>query len=139
MRAKSRNVPAKRPFVIHCFAPVIVQPSPSGSALVRSDPASDPADPRWDWVTIAPVRALRFVPLDELKRIPELAGSRLLARGNRLSVLPLSDEEFAALVSYADRGRLDALPGAAAGARTPDATTSGSGAAGRRKRTSSTA
>ena len=43
VRAKSRNVPAYRPFVIHCFAPVIRQPSPSGSARVRSAPASDPA------------------------------------------------------------------------------------------------
>src|SRR6266498_2894998 len=43
VRAKRRNVPAKRPFVIHCFAPVIAQPSPAGSALVRSAPASEPA------------------------------------------------------------------------------------------------
>jgi predicted RNA-binding protein with PUA-like domain len=65
------------------------------------DPASDPTDPRWDWVTVEPVQALRFVPLDELKAIPELADSRLLARGNRLSVLPLTDAEFASLVSHA--------------------------------------
>jgi predicted RNA-binding protein with PUA-like domain len=66
------------------------------------DPASSPDDPRWDWVTVAPVRELRFVSLDVLKTLPELAGSRLLARGNRLSVLPLSDEEFAAIVRRAD-------------------------------------
>ena len=52
------------------------------------DPTSEPADPRWDWVTVAPVRKLRFVPLDELRTMPELAECRLLARGNRLSVLP---------------------------------------------------
>ena len=28
--------------MIHCFAPVIVQPSPSASARVRSEPASEP-------------------------------------------------------------------------------------------------
>ena len=66
------------------------------------DPTSDPADPRWDWVTVAPVRPLRFVPLDELRAMPELAESRLLARGNRLSVLPLTDAEFDAIVR---RGR----------------------------------
>ncbi|MGH9132322.1 MAG: EVE domain-containing protein, partial [Ilumatobacteraceae bacterium] len=66
------------------------------------DPASDPADPRWDWVTVAPVRALRFIPLDELRSMPELASSRLLARGNRLSVLPLTDAEFDAIVRRAD-------------------------------------
>ncbi len=62
------------------------------------DPTSDPADPRWDWVTVAPVRKLRFVPLDELRTMPELAESRLLARGNRLSVIPLADHEFDAIV-----------------------------------------
>jgi predicted RNA-binding protein with PUA-like domain len=68
------------------------------------DPASDPADPRWDWVTVAPVRALRFVPLDELKALPELANSRLLAKGNRLSVFPLADAEFDAIVRAGRRG-----------------------------------
>ena len=43
VRAKSRNVEACSPFVIHCLAPVIVQPSPFGSAFVRSEPASEPA------------------------------------------------------------------------------------------------
>lgn len=62
------------------------------------DPTSDPADPRWDWVTVAPVRRLRFVPLDELRTMPELANCRLLAKGSRLSVLPLTDAEFDAIV-----------------------------------------
>ena len=66
------------------------------------DPASTPEAPRWDWVTIAPVRALRYVPLDELRTIPELAGSRLLARGTRLSVLPLTEEQFLAIVRAAE-------------------------------------
>ena len=67
------------------------------------DPASKPSDPRWDWVFVAPVRPLRFIPLDELRTMPELADCRLLARGNRLSVIPLTDAEFAAIVDRADR------------------------------------
>jgi predicted RNA-binding protein with PUA-like domain len=63
------------------------------------DPGSDPSDPRWDWVTVAPVKRLRFVSLDELRTMPELAECRLLARGNRLSVIPLTDDEFAAIVA----------------------------------------
>ena len=35
-------MPARDPFVIHCFEPEIRQPSPSGSAVVRSEPASEP-------------------------------------------------------------------------------------------------
>lgn len=68
------------------------------------DPKSDPADPTWDWVTVAPVKALkRFVPLEELRTIPELAECRLLARGNRLSILPLTDAEFDAIVAAGSR------------------------------------
>lgn len=67
------------------------------------DPASKPEDPRWDWVTVAPVKKLPFVSLDELKSIPELAECRLLAKGNRLSVMPLREEEFDAIVAYATR------------------------------------
>jgi predicted RNA-binding protein with PUA-like domain len=65
------------------------------------DPASKPEDPRWDWVTVAPVRRLPFVPIDELRGLPGLAQSRLLARGNRLSVFPLTDAEFDTIVRYA--------------------------------------
>jgi predicted RNA-binding protein with PUA-like domain len=62
------------------------------------DATSRRDDPRWDWVTVAPVkRFARYVPLDELRTLPELATCRLLARGNRLSVMPLTDAEFAAI------------------------------------------
>ena len=67
------------------------------------DPASKPTDPRWDWVTVAPVKKLPFVSLEELKSIPELANCRLLAKGNRLSVMPLEEHEFEAMVTYATR------------------------------------
>ena len=54
-------------------------------------------------MTVAPVRALPFVSLDELRTLPELAECRLLAKGNRLSVLPLRDGEFDAIVEFAQR------------------------------------
>ena len=63
------------------------------------DPGAKPEDPRWVWVTVAPVRELEFVSLDELRSMPELANCPLLARGNRLSVMPLTDEEFAAITA----------------------------------------
>jgi predicted RNA-binding protein with PUA-like domain len=68
------------------------------------DARSKPEAPLWDWVTIAPVRKFRrLVPLDELKAMPEMVGSRLLAKGNRLSVLPLTADEFAAIVAAGSR------------------------------------
>ena len=69
------------------------------------DPTSKPNDPRWDWVTIAPVRELRFIPLDELRAMPELVDCKLLAKGNRLSVLPLTDAEFEAIVARGTKRR----------------------------------
>jgi predicted RNA-binding protein with PUA-like domain len=63
------------------------------------DPKSKPSDPTWDWVTVAPVKALTFISLDELKAMPELADCRLLAKGNRLSVFPVTEAEFDAIVA----------------------------------------
>ena len=63
------------------------------------DPKSSPDDPRWDWVTLAPKKRLRFVPLDVLRTMPELADCQLLARGNRSSVLPPTEDESAATVA----------------------------------------
>jgi len=74
------------------------------------DPASKRSDPRWDLVTVAPVRPLPFVSLDELRNIPELAECRLLAKGNRLSVLPLTDAEFDTIVRVAKRKRPRSTP-----------------------------
>ena len=62
------------------------------------DAGSKPEAPRWDLVTVAPVKKLTFVPLDVLRTMPELADSRLLAKGNRLSIIPLTDAEFHAIV-----------------------------------------
>jgi predicted RNA-binding protein with PUA-like domain len=80
-------------------------PTQFDPAATYYDPTSTPEDPRWDMVTVAPVRKLRYVPLDELRALPELAQSRLLARGNRLSVLPLTDAEFDAIVAAGRRRR----------------------------------
>lgn len=62
------------------------------------DPKSDPKAPMWDWVTVAPVKPLRFVSLDDMRTMPALAHCALLAKGNRLSVMPLTDAEFDAIV-----------------------------------------
>ena len=67
------------------------------------DPKSTPERPQWDWVTVAPVKRLHFVSLDELREMPELADCRLLARGNRLSVMPLTQHEFDAIVARGSR------------------------------------
>ena len=48
----------------------------------------------WSVVDVEPVRALkRFIPLHELKQIPEL-NDMVLVRNSRLSVQPVKEEEY---------------------------------------------
>jgi predicted RNA-binding protein with PUA-like domain len=55
------------------------------------DPKSSPDAPRWFRVDVRFKRKLRrTITLAELKEQPKLAGMGLLARGNRLSVMPVT-------------------------------------------------
>lgn len=64
------------------------------------DVRSTPQNPVWFMVDIRlATRFKRPVPLPELRRIPELAQMTLLRRGNRLSVMPVSAEEYAIIVA----------------------------------------
>lgn len=59
------------------------------------DPKSDPEKPRWFMVDIKFVRKLkRTITLKELKEKPELADLALVRRGNRLSIMPVSAEQW---------------------------------------------
>ncbi|HLU82526.1 MAG TPA: EVE domain-containing protein [Trueperaceae bacterium] len=66
------------------------------------DPKATPAAPRWLLVDFKPIKALpREVSLAEMKEVPELAEMRLLARGNRLSVMPVEDAHFDLILAMA--------------------------------------
>lgn len=59
------------------------------------DPTSTPEKPRWFMVDIQlREKFSHLLALDELKHHPELANMPLLRKGNRLSVLPVSQEEW---------------------------------------------
>jgi predicted RNA-binding protein with PUA-like domain len=59
------------------------------------DPKSDPDDPRWFLVDVELVRKLgRTISLSELRKHDELADMVLLRRGNRLSVMPVSESHW---------------------------------------------
>jgi len=60
------------------------------------DPASSPQSPRWLLVDIAFKRKLaRTIPLEALKQHAQALGDfALLRRGNRLSVLPVSPQQW---------------------------------------------
>jgi predicted RNA-binding protein with PUA-like domain len=61
------------------------------------DPKSVKQSPRWVHVDVRFVRKTRLLPLAELKSDPLLAGMRTLQPGNRLSITPVTPEEWAHL------------------------------------------
>ena len=59
------------------------------------DSKSDPENPRWLMVDVRYIRHLdRMITLGELRQQKQIADMKLLQRGNRLSVLPLSKMEW---------------------------------------------
>jgi predicted RNA-binding protein with PUA-like domain len=59
------------------------------------DPKATSAEPRWFLVDVTFEEDLKaHVSLEELKKHKELQDMRLLQRGNRLSILPVTREEF---------------------------------------------
>ena len=84
------------------IAQIASKPYPDPTAFDKQsnhyDPKSDPDKPRWVLVDVAFKADLkRVVPLDEMKAMPELSDMRVLQRGNRLSITPVSREEFSAI------------------------------------------
>lgn len=65
--------------------------------IATAHPDSSTDDPRWECVDIKAVEPLRRpVPLDEIKEDPRLS-DMVLVRNSRLSVQPVSPEEWAAI------------------------------------------
>jgi predicted RNA-binding protein with PUA-like domain len=59
------------------------------------DPKSDPDNPRWYLVDVRYKRKLkRTITLQELKQHKALRDMKLLQKGNRLSIMPVTKEEW---------------------------------------------
>ncbi len=59
------------------------------------DPKSTPENPRWDMVDVRLVeRFPRTITLEELKADPELADMKVVQRGNRLSITPVTEDQW---------------------------------------------
>jgi predicted RNA-binding protein with PUA-like domain len=66
------------------------------------DPRSTPERPIWYMVDVRLVSQFRDpVTLRELRRHPVLSGMQALARGNRLSITPVSDMQWRAVLDLA--------------------------------------
>ncbi|WP_391088584.1 EVE domain-containing protein [Vibrio sp. NH-UV-68] len=63
------------------------------------DPKSSPDNPRWFMVDIEFVRKTeRLISLAVMKAMPELADMPLVKRGNRLSVMPVTESQWQAIL-----------------------------------------
>ena len=64
------------------------------------DPKSKPDNPRWFMVDVRWKEAfLKNVTLHEMRNVPELSGMKLMQKGQRLSVMPVTKEEFEKICS----------------------------------------
>jgi len=63
------------------------------------DPKATPEQPRWMNVDVRLVKKITLIPLEELRRHPELEHMRTLQRGNRLSITPLDPVEWRFITS----------------------------------------
>ncbi len=62
------------------------------------DPKSAPDKPRWLQIDVSFVRKTRLLPLATMRNTPSLQMMRTLQAGNRLSITPVTDDEWRAVV-----------------------------------------
>ena len=64
------------------------------------DPRADTGDNPWSAVDVAHVQTFtKVLPLPQLKQLPELAELALVRKGSRLSVMPVTAAEWAAVMA----------------------------------------
>jgi predicted RNA-binding protein with PUA-like domain len=96
------------PNVIAGVAKVVAAGYPDPTQFERGseyhDPDSDPADPRWFLVDIECVGPMcRVVTREQCKQQPELADMMLLQRGSRLSVQPVTRQQWQTILALGGR------------------------------------
>ena len=71
------------------------------------DEKATPENPRWMMVDIQPIRALqKTVSLQEMRDNPALEGMKLLMKGSRLSVQPVSENHFEIICKMGGLGKI---------------------------------
>ena len=63
------------------------------------DPKSKPEAPRWSHVDVKLVRKTPLLALAAMREAPSLATMRVLERGNRLSITPVTADEWRAVLA----------------------------------------
>jgi predicted RNA-binding protein with PUA-like domain len=87
------------------IAKVASGPYPDASQFDPASPYHDPKatleQPRWISVDVTAVAEGRYVPLTELRAVPELEDMVLLQKGSRLSVSPVTAGQWARILDLA--------------------------------------
>jgi predicted RNA-binding protein with PUA-like domain len=65
------------------------------------DPKATPETPRWISVDVQAVAAGRYLPLTELRTLPELDDMVLLQKGSRLSISPVTPGQWQRILALA--------------------------------------
>ena len=85
------------------IAKVASKPYPDDTQFDKKSPYYDPKakreEPRWMLVDVKLVKKTRLIGLPELRSHPELAQMTILQRGNRLSITPVTPEEWSFIES----------------------------------------
>jgi predicted RNA-binding protein with PUA-like domain len=68
------------------------------------DPKSTREAPRWVHVDVKLISKTRLLALAEMRSAPDLAGMQVLRRGNRLSITPVSADEWRAVLQRLKAG-----------------------------------
>lgn len=80
------------------FAEVVSAPYPDPTQFDPGSPYYDPkserAEPRWMLVNVRATRRITILTLEALRAAPALADMAVLKRGNRLSITPVTREEW---------------------------------------------
>ncbi len=80
--------------IVEVIKPAYPDPTQFDPKSEYYDAAATPDKPRWLNVDVKFVKKTRLVPLAELRAHRELAGMRVLQRGNRLSITPVEPDEW---------------------------------------------
>jgi predicted RNA-binding protein with PUA-like domain len=89
--------------IVSVASPAYPDPTQFDPEDKHYDPKSDPDDPRWWLVDVRFERRMRRpITLRELKSYPELADLPLVRRGNRLSVMPVTPQQWAFILGLED-------------------------------------
>jgi predicted RNA-binding protein with PUA-like domain len=93
---------------IYGLAEVASEPYPDETQFDPKSPYYDEKSrrdtPRWYLVDVKLVRKTRVMPLSEMRNTPSIASMQVLRRGNRLSITPVTPEEWNEVLRLLETG-----------------------------------